>query len=108
MTKARKHKTIIELAELGLRHLEWEWLRLLNNCPNRSAEGLERLKRDPLVARLLGDITSAGETIKAAQGRERIKGGSPMTCFLLGAGGVLAVLALREFAGWLTYINNRD
>jgi hypothetical protein len=31
-----------------------------------------------------------------------------MTCFLCAMFGVLAAFGLQWFAGWLTYVNNRD
>lgn len=31
-----------------------------------------------------------------------------MTCFLCAMLGVFAAFGLRQFANWLTYVNNRD
>lgn len=58
---------LLPLAELGLRSLENEWMKILNNRPNLTDEAFQRLKQEPVVAKLLADIAAASAVITAAK-----------------------------------------
>lgn len=61
--------TLLKFAKVGLRELEREWLRILNNRPGLSDEGYRRLKAEPVVVQLLADIGEAKAAIDKAEGR---------------------------------------
>ena len=66
---ARAAPALLQYARIGLRSLEAEWMKILNNRPNLSDEGYRRLKAEPVVVKLLADIAEATAAIAAAEGR---------------------------------------
>lgn len=66
---ARVAPDLLKLARIGLRTLEGEWMRILDNRPNLSTEGIRRLKTEPVVVQLLADIAEARAVIAKAEGR---------------------------------------
>lgn len=60
---------MLKFAKVGLRQLEREWLRILENRPGLSTDGLRRLKEEPVVVQLLADIEEAKGAIAQAEGR---------------------------------------